>query len=80
LARWSRDGVFKAALELTGQIPHVSAPSALLAWIKQNDLARYRSIGSVLACKDWLRLCLTGSVNADPTEASTSFTDFRTQE
>ena len=80
LARWSREGVFNAALELTGQIPHVSAPSALLAWIKQNDLARYRNIGSVLACKDWLRLCLTGSVNADPTEASTSFTDFRTQD
>jgi L-xylulokinase len=80
LARWSREGVFNAALELTGQIPHVSAPSALLAWIKQNDLVRYRNIGSVLACKDWLRLCLTGSVNADPTEASTSFTDFRTQD
>jgi L-xylulokinase len=79
VAHWSREGVFDAALELTGQIPHVSAPSALLAWIKQNDLPRYRNIGSVLACKDWLRLCLTGSVNADPTEASTSFTDFRTQ-
>ena len=42
VARWSREGVFNAALELTGQIPHVSAPSALLAWIKQNDPARYR--------------------------------------
>ena len=80
VARWSREGVSNAALELTGQIPHVSAPSALLAWIKQNDPPRYRNIGSVLACKDWLRLCLTGSVNADPTEASTSFTDFRTQD
>jgi L-xylulokinase len=80
VARWSREGIFNAALELTGQVPHVSAPSALLAWIKQNDPPRYRKIGSVLACKDWLRLCLTGSVDADPTEASTSFTDFRTQD
>lgn len=79
VARWSREGLFDAALELTGQIPHVSAPSALLAWIKQNQLARYREIGAVLSCKDWLRFCLTGVIAADPTEASTSFTDVRTQ-
>lgn len=79
IARWSREGVFGAALELTGQVPHVSAPSALLAWIKQNDPRRYQEIGAVLACKDWLRFCLTGVVCADPTEASTSFTDVRTQ-
>jgi len=77
--RWSREGVFEAALELTGQIPHVSAPSALLAWIKRHDPGRYWKIGAVLACKDWLRFCLTGVVCADPTEASTSFTNVITQ-
>lgn len=79
LSAWSRQGVFEAALELTGQVPHVSAPSTLLAWIKRNDPRRYRDIGAVLACKDWLRLCLTGVVCGDPTEASTSFSDVRTQ-
>jgi L-xylulokinase len=33
----------------------------------------------VLACKDWLRFCLTGTVGTDLTEASTSFTDVATQ-
>ena len=33
----------------------------------------------MLACKDWLRFCLTGVVCADPTDASTSFTDVQSQ-
>ena len=80
VSRWSREGVLDAALELTGQIPQVSAPCALLAWIKQNDPERYRNIGAVLACKDWLRLRLTGEVATDRTEASTSFTNITTQD
>ncbi|MGX5839341.1 FGGY-family carbohydrate kinase [Mesorhizobium sp. ArgA1] len=76
--RWSAE-VFEDALARTGQAPHVSAPSALLAWIRQNDPDRYGRIGHVLACKDWLRFCLTGTIGTDRTEASTSFTDFRTQ-
>ena len=79
VARWSADGVFEEALALTGQAPHVSAPSALLAWLKQNDPDRYKRIAYVLACKDWLRFCLTGTIGTDRTEASTSFTDVRTQ-
>ncbi|HEY1942726.1 MAG TPA: FGGY-family carbohydrate kinase [Roseiarcus sp.] len=77
--RWSRGSIAGEALALTGQEPHVSAPSALLAWIKQYEPERYRRIAHVLACKDWLRFCLTGVVGADRTEASTSFTDVRTQ-
>lgn len=77
--RWSADLVFDEALACTGQAPHVSAPSALLAWLKQNDPDRYARIGHILACKDWLRFCLTGTIGTDRTEASTSFTDFRTQ-
>ena len=77
--KWSAGPVFDEALALTGQAPHVSAPSALLAWLKQNDPDRYARIGHMLACKDWLRFCLTGTIGTDRTEASTSFTDFRTQ-
>ena len=76
---WSKDGVSDAALRLTGQIPHASAPSTLLAWIKRNQPGRYAQIGHVLTCKDWLRFCLTAEVCADRTEASTSFTDVRSQ-
>lgn len=77
---WERDGVAHRALDLTGQTPHASAPSALLAHIKQHRPERYRAIGHVFTCKDWLRFCLTGIVGTDLTEASTSFTNVRTQD
>ncbi len=76
---WTRDGVSAAALGVTGQQPHVSAPSALLAWVRQHEPERFARIGYVLACKDWLRFCLTGVIGTDRTEASTSFTDVNTQ-
>lgn len=76
---WQRDGTADRALALSGQVPHASAPSALLAWIAQHEPGRFARIGHVLACKDWLRFCLTGSIGTDLTEASTSFTDVHSQ-
>jgi L-xylulokinase len=76
---WDKDGVAARALDLSGQTPHASAPSALLAHIKQHQPERYRAIGHVFTCKDWLRFCLTGVVGTDLTEASTSFTNVQTQ-
>jgi L-xylulokinase len=79
IEEWSTSTLFADALALTGQVPHASAPSALLAWIRQNQPDRFAEIGHVIACKDWLRFCLTGTVGTDRTEASTSFTDFSSQ-
>lgn len=78
VAGWSGP-VADSALALTGQVPHASAPSALLAWLKIHDPDRFARIAHVLACKDWLRFCLTGSLGTDRTEASTAFTDVRHQ-
>ncbi|MDZ4311629.1 MAG: FGGY-family carbohydrate kinase [Cypionkella sp.] len=69
-----------AALKLTGQIPPACSPAALLAWVRDNEPERFAQIGSFLACKDWLRFCLTGSLGTDRTEASTAFTDVQTQD
>ncbi|MDW6022903.1 FGGY-family carbohydrate kinase [Mesorhizobium sp. BAC0120] len=79
VAAWERDGTAAAALSRTGQMPHASALSALLAWIRDHEPERFARIGHVLACKDWLRFCLTGTVGTDLTEASTSFTDVHSQ-
>lgn len=79
VAEWNRDGTSTEALALTGQLPLPPAPSALLAWIKQNEPERYARIGHILACKDWLRYCLTDTIGTDRTEASTSFTNVKTQ-
>lgn len=76
---WDAAGLFPEALALTGQVPHASAPSALLAHIRDTDPDRFAAIGHVLSCKDWLRTCLTGTVGIDQTEASTAFTDVETQ-
>jgi L-xylulokinase len=78
--QWLKSPVADEALALTGQLPHVSAPSALLAWIKAYEPARFAEIGHILSCKDWLRFCLTGVVGTDRTEASTSFTNVSTQD
>ncbi|GAC1043251.1 FGGY-family carbohydrate kinase [Rhizobium sp. No.120] len=78
--QWLKSPVADESLKLTGQLPHVSAPSALLAWIKANEAERFARIGHILSCKDWLRFCLTGVVGTDRTEASTSFTDVSTQD
>ncbi len=76
---WVADGTARAALARTGQMPHASAPAALLAWMRVHEPDRYARVGHVLACKDWLRFCLTGAIATDLTEASTSFTDVATQ-
>jgi len=77
--RWASDGTAAAALARTGQVPHASAPAALLAWFKVHEPERFARIAHILACKDWLRFCLTGTLGTDLTEASTSFTDVETQ-
>lgn len=77
---WLAGPVAERSIAVTGQAPHASAPSAILAWVKENEPERYARIGHVIACKDWLRFCLTGEVGTDRTEASTSFTDVKTQE
>lgn len=79
VAGWQQDGIADRALQRTGQTPHASAPSALLAWMRDNDPKRFGRIAHVLSCKDWLRFCLTGQIATDLTEASTSFTDVTTQ-
>lgn len=79
-ARWNESSVGKDALALTGQTPHASAPSALLAWIAQQEPERFAKIAHVLSCKDWLRFCLSGSIGTDRTEASTAFTDVASQD
>jgi L-xylulokinase len=78
--QWTENEVAEQAIALTGQAPHVSAPSALLAFIRNHEPERFSRIGHIISCKDWLRVCLTGSVGTDRTEASTSFTDVRTQD
>lgn len=76
---WAGDGTAAQVQRLTGQRPWASAPATLLAWVRDHEpdvLARSRY---ALACKDVLRQRLTGTFGTDFTEASTSFTNVRSQ-
>lgn len=78
-ADWNTRAIGEDFLKLTGQLPHASAPSALLSWIAHHEPDRFSEIAHILSCKDWLRFCLSGSIGTDRTEASTSFTDVGSQ-
>ena len=75
VAGWREAGLMARAEALTAQRPYPYAATTLLAWIKRCEPERYRAIGHVMFCKDWVRRCLTGVFATDPTEASTAFTD-----
>ncbi len=78
-AGWAASGLVDRVAAITAQRPYPYAASALLAWIAQHEPERFAAIGHVLFCKDWLRFRLTGVLAADPTDASTAFTDARSQ-
>lgn len=80
VAGWQAGEVAAQALELTGQVPFAGSPAALLAWLRQHEPETLTRARWLLFCKDWLKVQLTGEVSTDPTEASASFTDVRTQD
>jgi xylulokinase len=49
-------------------VPGMAGP--LLCWLKQHEASAYQAARWALQPKDWLRLCLTGAVAADPSDAS----------
>ncbi|HEX4766742.1 MAG TPA: FGGY-family carbohydrate kinase [Lichenihabitans sp.] len=78
-AAWEACGTLDRVEAITAQRPYPYAASTLLAWISRKQPERYAAIRHVLFCKDWLRYRLTGVIATDPTDASTAFTDARTQ-
>ncbi len=77
--QWAAAGILDRVASITAQRPYPYAATTILRWIRDYEPERYRAIGHVLFCKDWLRYRLTGTIATDPTDASTAFTDARTQ-
>jgi L-xylulokinase len=57
---------------LTLQTLWSGQPGLILRWLRSHASARYRQIGTVFFCKDWLRYCLTGAIASDYTDVSAS--------
>jgi L-xylulokinase len=77
--RFREPGLGARVLALTGQVPAVYSPAALLAWLRDHEPWTLRAARWTLFCKDWLRFRLTGEVATDASEASAYCTDVRTQ-
>ncbi|CAN5640897.1 FGGY-family carbohydrate kinase [soil metagenome] len=80
LARWDESGVSDKALEFNGQRPFAALPPVLLAWFKENQPEVLEKTHWAIYVKDWIRFKLTGEFATDPSEASSGFTDVRTQD
>ena len=59
---WQADGTASRTLAVTAQMPHVSAPATLLAWMRELQPERFARIARVLDYKDWLRFGLIGTI------------------
>jgi len=67
---WEADGVVASLRPKTMQALWPAQPPPLLAWLRQNEpdvMARARWI---LMCKDYVRFCLTGKIQAELTDFS----------
>lgn len=72
-------GRSRTILELSGQVPFLGSPGIMLAWTQRNHPERLRAASAMLACKDVLRLRLTGTLGTDYSDASASFLDVTTR-
>ena len=80
LERLNESGVGDKALEFNGQRPFAALPPVLLAWFKENQPEILEQTRRAVYVKDWIRFKLTGEFATDPSEASSGFTDVRTQD
>ena len=65
-------------LRLSGQVPFLGSPGVILAWTARNHPERISGAHAMLACKDVLRLRLTGHIGTDFSDASASFLNTQT--
>jgi L-xylulokinase len=80
LTRWNESSVSDKVLEFNGQRPFAALPPVLLAWFKENQPEVLEKTRWAVYVKDWIRYKLTGEFATDPSEASSGFTDVRTQD
>ncbi|MBR0898991.1 carbohydrate kinase [Bradyrhizobium tropiciagri] len=67
---WHRSGTMDRIFEISGSAIYPGFSLPLLNWIQSHEPASIARSAHFLACKDWLRLCLTDTVATDQTDAS----------
>lgn len=70
--RWKESGIWEKLYPRICQNFMASQPTALLAWMKDNDRAAYDSIQWIFSVKDYIRFRLTGEAYSELTDISGS--------
>ena len=70
--KWREDGTEERAFKYSIQHTMACQPTALLAWIRDNEPETYKNIKYVFECKDYVRFRLTGEARAELTDYSGS--------
>lgn len=61
--------------KITGSLLFPGATTAIIMWLKKNEVESLKKAKYILYCKDWVRFKLTGDIEMDFTDASTSLLD-----
>ena len=69
---WRANGVEEMAFHRSLQHIMACQPTALLAWLRDNEPESYANIKYVFECKDYIRFRLTGEARAEVTDYSGS--------
>ena len=69
---WKANGVEEMAFHRSLQHIMACQPTALLAWLRDNEPENYKNIRWVFECKDYVRFRLTGEAKAEITDYSGS--------
>ncbi len=78
---WLGQGVQKRIISKTKQILWAGQPVSIIAWFKKHEPQVLEKTRWSLACKDYIRYCLTGEAYGEITDMSTiSGMDLQTQE
>ena len=67
---WSSTGLLDLIFDVSGNAVFPGYTLAVLAWMKANEMETLSRASSVLMCKDWVRLQMSGETATDETDAS----------
>jgi erythritol kinase (D-erythritol 1-phosphate-forming) len=67
---WARTGFVERIFARSGNVPFTGYTLPTLVWLDRHEPQSVRGASTVLFCKDWIRLALTGQVGTDVTDAS----------
>jgi sugar (pentulose or hexulose) kinase len=67
---WAKSGFNEFVFERTGNVPFSGYTLPTLVWLDRHEPESLAPASTLIFCKDWIRLALTGQLGTDVTDAS----------